>query len=276
MDNIFNYSDFKEYLNDFYENKKKQSSIFSHRYIAQKIGFSPGYFSRILKGEKKLSDEMISKFSSFLKLNKSEKEYFEALVNFNQANNTDLQNKHYRKMLSMKKSKTKKLEKSGYDFFKEWYHTVVFSMIKIHSINSKSDFKALAKFFKPSITADKIIASIALLQKLGLVETDENGNYQVCQNFMSTGDASKDINIRNFLKSNIGLAEMGIETIPASERSYSTMVVSVSKTGYEKICDKISETRKEINRIIAEDSDLSSVYHINFQLFPTFKGDINE
>lgn len=49
MVDIFCYTDYRKFLFDFYEAKKRSTPHFSHRYVAQKVGFSSsGFFSKII------------------------------------------------------------------------------------------------------------------------------------------------------------------------------------------------------------------------------------
>jgi len=83
---IFDYIDYRRYLEDYYKARKEQDSYFSCRYIAQKVGFrSASFFSQIIKGRSNVSSAMVLRFAQFLKLNKKETDYFETLVQFCQA-----------------------------------------------------------------------------------------------------------------------------------------------------------------------------------------------
>ena len=86
MANIFEYIDYRQYLRDAYEERRKESPKFSYRFIAGKVGFSsPGFFANVLSGKKDISLKLALKFAELFKLGRKEKEYFETLVLFNKA-----------------------------------------------------------------------------------------------------------------------------------------------------------------------------------------------
>ena len=65
------------------------------------------------------------------------------------------------------------------------------------------------------------------------------------------------------------LARMSVDKFPRSQRSLSTLTVSVSQKGYERIRDKIDQFRREILSMVnEEDEDIDRVYHLNLHLFP--------
>jgi len=118
MIDVFAYSDYRKYLNDFYEAEKRRNPHFSHRYIAQKVGFnSSGFFSKILQGTTNISNELALKFADFCKLKKSEADYFGLLVLYNQAKSHAEKKRWFEKILAFSKSKVKIVEVSQYEFF---------------------------------------------------------------------------------------------------------------------------------------------------------------
>src|SRR3954463_7260401 len=84
--NIFTYFDYRKFLQDAYNERRKENPNFSYRFIASKVGFSsPGFFANVLKGKKDISLKLALKFAELFKLVRKEKEYFELLVLFNKA-----------------------------------------------------------------------------------------------------------------------------------------------------------------------------------------------
>jgi len=64
---VFDYTDFRIFLSDFYEGEKSSNKNFSHRYIARRIGLkSRGHFSQILSGKTNISIGFIDWFTEFL------------------------------------------------------------------------------------------------------------------------------------------------------------------------------------------------------------------
>lgn len=279
MISIFDYDDYIIYLSDYYRENKERNPNFSHRYIGSKVGFSPGYFSRILKRDKKLSDPMIFKFIKFLKLNNSEGFYFENLVKYNQAKTDTEKTKYYERMLSCKQQKKKLIEKDHYELFSQWYHCALHTLINCTPIGEETDFREVGKALIPAVSDVKVKKSIDLLLRLGMIGKNGNGSYEIKNNFISTGENVNALSIRNFLRNSLELAEGALERFSTNKRVASSMVISVSEKGYQKIKEKLEQSRQEINKILATDHDVNRVYQINMQLFPLshkFQGGSNE
>ena len=94
MKPVFSYIDFREYIRDFYKEKKKESR-FSYRDFSRLAGFSsPVFIKLVIEGKANVSRSSITKLCNAMKLNREEKRYFKNLVLFIQAK--DLNTKmHY-------------------------------------------------------------------------------------------------------------------------------------------------------------------------------------
>ncbi len=99
MPNIFNYQDYRQFLGDFYEEKKSQTPSFSYQNFSQKAGFaSKSFVYNVIKGKKTLSRTSVVKLSIAMKLSKTESAFFENLVYFNQATNFAERNFYFDKL----------------------------------------------------------------------------------------------------------------------------------------------------------------------------------
>src|SRR5512133_3330344 len=106
MIQLFDYADYREYLADYYEERKRNNPLFSYQLLADKARIkSKGFIYNIIKGKKILSKSNIFKLSKALDHNQHEAEYFEYCVAFNQT--SDLME---RKTLLEKMNKMKNLK----------------------------------------------------------------------------------------------------------------------------------------------------------------------
>src|SRR3569832_712791 len=93
---VLQYSNYRTYLADYYEFKKAQSPIFSHRYFALKAGLSsPNYLKLVMDGKRNLTKKSQMKFATALGLKGLRVEFFENLVFFNQADALSERNAYY-------------------------------------------------------------------------------------------------------------------------------------------------------------------------------------
>ncbi len=271
MVDIFQYTDYRKYLSDFYEAEKKRNPHYSHRYIAQKVGFtSSGFFSKILQDKTNISNDLALRFAEFLKLKKNEAEYFGLLVFFNQAKSHADKKRWFEKIVAFSKSKVKIVQVSQYEFFQKWYYVAIRELLAFYKFNG--DFQQLGKMIDPAISPAQAKKGIQLLEKLGLIKKEEDGYYKQTDTLISTGYDVRSVAINNFQLATLDLAKESIDRFPKDERDISTLTLSFSKELYGVIHEKLKGFRREMLELVKNDTNaVDRVYQVNFQIFPLSK-----
>lgn len=270
MPNIFDYSNYRSFLNDYYLEKNKKDKKFSHRFFASKIGLnSTGFFSDVLKGNRNLTLPLILKFSKALKLKKDEQNYFENLVNFNQAKSADEKNNYYEKILSFKNIRADIIGKDQYEFYSKWYYSAIRELLYFYKF--KNDYRSLAKKLNPSIRMEQAKKAVKILERTNLIKKDKKGYYKQTSSFITTGKEFQPLNIHNFQTANMELAKQALERHPKDKRDISTLTLTLSESSFKNAKQEIEKLRKKLLLIAEQDKKVDRVYQANFQLFPLTK-----
>ncbi|MGL1904103.1 MAG: TIGR02147 family protein [Fibrobacterales bacterium] len=271
MINIFEYTDYKSFLSDFYEFKKGENSNFSYQTLATKAGFkNKGFVYNIFKGNKGLSKSNIFKLTQALSLNKIETEYFETLVTFQNAESLEERNFHFEKMNTLYAKGIAKeplrIRQDKFELYSNWHHSVIRSLIDMYPF--EGDYKWLSKKVKPSITVKEAKASVALLEKLELVGINKNGKYAVKDKNITTGKSVLSLAVQNFHLECTELAKQAILYTPSTRRNITGLTLGISEKAYHTICAEIQAFQKNIINIANADMNSDKVYQFNFHLFP--------
>jgi uncharacterized protein (TIGR02147 family) len=271
MIDIFQYTDYRKFLHDFYEAEKKRNPHYSHRYIAQKVGFtSSGFFSKILQDKTNISNDLALQFADFLKLKKNEAEYFGLLVFFNQAKSHADKKRWFEKIVAFSKSKVIIVQVSQYEFFQKWYYVAIRELLAFYKFSG--DFQQLGRMIDPPISEAQAKKAVLLLEKLDLIKKDENGVYRQTDTLIGAGYDVKSVAINNFQISMLDLAKESIDRFPKDERDISTLTLSFSKELYNTIHEKLKGFRRDILELVKNDANaVDRVYQVNFQIFPLSK-----
>lgn len=267
MANIFEYIDYRQYLRDAYEERRKESPKFSYRFIAGKVGFSsPGFFANVLSGKKDISLKLALKFAELFKLGRKEKEYFETLVLFNKATGASEKKEYLDRLLSLRGARAKKVEAHQWEYFEKWHHAVVRELIAIKPF--RGDFRALAAMMNPPITVPEARASIELLERLGLIRKGADGAYERTDAVISAGDAISKALIGAFQVQATELARYAMDHSPGGTRSFSTLTMSVSAPTYLAMLEELRAFRRRLLDMAQDSGDVDRVYQMNFHVFP--------
>ena len=101
---IYDYFDYREYLNDIFNHYKKVDPTFSHRKFLSDAAI-PGstYLLRVLRGERKLSTKYVANFSDAIRHSEAEANYFALLVHFVNEKNVDTRDQLLKKLIKIRR-----------------------------------------------------------------------------------------------------------------------------------------------------------------------------
>lgn len=267
MPNIFNYIDYREFLEDFYNEQKSLNKAFSFQYFANKAGFkSKSFIKLVIDGKKNLTNESIQKLNNVLKLKDKSFSYFSDLIAFNQTRSVQQRNFYFEKLAQYnKRSSARTVINQQYEIYSKWYYNAIRELVVNFDFND--DYELLGKMLKPAVSYRKARDAVKLLLRLGFIEKKQN-RYVQCDPVITTGDEVRSLAISNFHIQNMALAANSIETVASSARDISCVVVGLSDEGFDLIKDEIRKFRKKLLDIAAVETKISRVYHINFQVLP--------
>lgn len=264
---IFEYSDYRKFLGDYYNTQRHRNSDFTYRYIAKCVGFkSAGHFTQILKGSVNLSVAMAENFAEFLRLGKKQAEYFCLLVRFNQARTHAEKERSFRRMLAFSNLKIPIIHPDQYVYFDKWYYVAVREVLAYYAF--KDNYAELARKLNPAISPTEAKKAIALLLRLGLIVQNKNGFYERKMPALSADPVGKSVAITNQALDTMRLASEAIDRFPKEQRNISGVAFSVSGKTFETIQEEVRNFRKKILEIAQADACPDGVYQFNVQLFP--------
>jgi uncharacterized protein (TIGR02147 family) len=274
MKALFEYTDFREYLKDFYLQKKNVNTTYSYRIFAEHAGFrDKSCIYSVMKGNRKLPSAGVFKLCRYFKFKRHEEEYFSTLVSFNQAQNNREKSHYFEKLCSLRHTGDKQashlrtLRREQYEYYSKWYHSMIRSLIDMY--NFKNDYKNLARMLTPSITPLQAKKSVKLLLRLGLIEESPASGYRVMDTTLTTGKEVKSCAVSNFHSDCADLAKRAINEFPSDKRNITGLTMGISEQTYSRICEEIQEFQKKLISIAESDQNPQRVYQLNFTLFPT-------
>lgn len=266
--NIYNFTDYREFLKDRYRQLKEVDAQFSFRFFSKQAGFgSPNYLKLVMDGKRNLSSEAIAKFAKGLRLDNHESEYLKYMVEFNQCSDAAKKMIYEAKLLYLRELfKVKALIPELYDYYHDWYHSAIRETIK--KANLANEPAVIAQRLVPAITEAQAKESIELLIALKFIEIDGEGKLVATDSEPDVGMAK--ISQKIHLEQMATLAAQSIYTQGADAVDFGALTLSL--TG-----EKVEELRAKIHKLIAEamagnsQNPSDPVYQLNVQLFAITK-----
>ncbi len=269
MKPIFEYLDYRAFLKDFYEAKKAQHSFFSYRMFGKKVGVDASYLAKVLMNARHISEDSIPRFAEACGLQGKEAKYFQTLVNFAKAKSNTEGKIHFEKLLTLKTDSARKVLAGQYEYYREWQHSAVRSVLEYHDF--RGDYKALANMLSPAITPKQARESIALLLQLGLIAADGEGRYRLTEAAVTTGSQWRSLAVEAFQEETIRLSRESIKRHPKELRDISTVTMNINAADYAEVRERIREFRASLIHYVGESRNPDRTYQLNVQLFPLSK-----
>jgi uncharacterized protein (TIGR02147 family) len=263
---VLHFTNYKEFLRAWAEEKKKISTSFSHRNFARKAGISsPNYFQRVISTDLKLTETMVEKFVTGLGLTDKEAEYFRTLVKFNQCEESNLKIQHLRTLENLsKRSEIREIQSRN--LLKDWYYPVIWELAscKGFDLTPVTVVSALGQ----SITKREAKEAIEFLESSGYLTRIGNSD-QFAQPPVQIKSPDEILNpyLQMMHKKFAELSASRI-SFPIEEREFQGLTIALSPEKLVLAKQMIKKMTGELLHLLAQDSEADRVYRIQLQIFP--------
>ena len=263
MKDILEYTSYRQYIADYYADRKAKSA-FTWQDFTRAAGFSsPVHLKYASEGRLNLSDAAAGRVARAMNLVDYECDYFCEMVKFDNAK-TDAEKKVvFGRMLAIADAhKATILEGDSFRYFESWKNPVLRELAP--SMPGAKPL-ALARACRPSITAAEVSETLNFLVKAGLLKKDDEGRYIQTDKFVTTGPLDvTPMAVRGMHRQMGEFALEAIEGIAQNERHFSGLTLGLTHKAFEEI----DACRKRIAAIATRETEIDDVYRLNMQLFP--------
>ena len=267
MKPVTEYKDYREYLLDYYR-ERKRCSAFTWREFAKLAGFASGsHLKLVCDGKTGLREEGAKRTAQAMNLSDFERDYFVLMVRYERAKNDLEKKKCFEEMQALCEAcRVKILGSELYTFYETWKHSVV-RELAVAMPGAKPN--EIAKVCRPPISAADVSKSLCFLVKSGLLTRDVKGNYHQTNQSLSTGRLNVvAVAVHSLLRQMGEFALDALDKLPISERNFSGITMGVTEESYAKVVEELAQCRKRIVSIVAEDKNVEKVCRLNMQFFP--------
>ncbi len=268
---VLKYTNYRVYLRDYYEFKKKTVPAFSLRFFAEKAGLSShAHLKLTIDGKRNITKNTVIKLIHGLGLENQRAAYFESLVFFNQAQTDADKQVYYAQLLKASpRSKLHKMDKAQFRIFREWHHSAILEMVALKDFRPIPDW--ISKRLRGAVTPAQVTESLKLLVELGLLVKTANG-YRQRDPLITTDDEVQDLMVKMYHLQMLKLSANMISDLPAAERDISALTFSIRREDFPNLKKHLQLMRKELLDFSAKAGEAEDVVQVNIQLYPLTRG----
>ena len=126
MKPITEYQDYRKYMSDYYE-ERKRCSIFSWREFSRLAGFtSPNYIQLVCEGKSGLSKKGVEGVANAMGLEGADRDYFRAMEQFGDAKSDEKKKLAFYEMQKLaKENHLRVVDSEAFQYFESWVNPVM-------------------------------------------------------------------------------------------------------------------------------------------------------
>jgi plasmid maintenance system antidote protein VapI len=244
---------FRIYLQNELLRRCKANPGYSLRAFSRTLQISPSSLSRILRGEREVSEAMRARLGGRLGLSPIA------------INSLALEKKSHRAMKPTAQN-FKQLALDTFSFISNWYHYGILELTRVKTFNSNPRW--IAKTL--GVTVTEINAAVECLQRLGLLKIKKGGQWTAILNYTNVGKDGEftDVAHRNLQKQVLQMAIKAMDEVPVHYRDQSSMTMAVDVARLPKAIEMITEFRRHLCGFLEGETLKEDVFQLSISLFP--------
>ena len=269
MKSVFEYRNYREYIRDFYESRKRNSA-FTWREFAKLAQFaSSGFLKLVCDGKTRLSKVAVEKVLPVFGLLGDQAEYFRLMVAFCDSPSPEVRSSSFEKMMKIaQENRVEFLEAKSFAYFSSWANPALRELAPIMPGATPLE---MGHTLVPAISAAEAREFLDLQESLGLLRKDECGNYHQTSEGVSSSREVMSATVVNMQKQYAHLAAEALERYSRDYRHISGMTMGLDREAYERLAAELDAFRKKVADIVSNVKNYDRVYRLNLQLFPLSK-----
>ena len=265
---VYEYTDYRTYLRDYYVAEKARRPAFSYRYFARRAGHtSPNFLKLVIEAKRNLGPASVTAFARALELDAEEAAFFADLVAYGQAKNDEAKQRHLSRITAARNyRKAGRIEGQLFEYLAHWYLPAIRELVARRDF--QEDPKWIAKELVPAISAKKAGEALKVLLNLGLVRRMPDGRLERGDPSWTTGPETDAKIVTTFHHQMLTLAADAVQNMAADTRNVSSLVVCIKGKTIEELRRRLTSFPQELLALCDSDEEPDIVYQIGMQLFP--------
>ncbi len=272
MPDLFQYLNYRKFLEDWFAARKAATPRYSYRLFARHADQrSPSHLLHIIQGKRDLTDETTEAYLRALKLDDEEATHFRLLVQLDQAATADAKNDAWQRVSASRRFRdARALEGDLVDYFSHWY------CVAIRELAHRDDFVPdpawVADTIQPNITVEQAAETLSMLQRLGLL-AEVDGRLEPADTSVVTPHEVAGLAARNYHVGMLRLAADSVERFGPTERHLAAVTVCIPSELMPQLKAEIDRFQERLLDLCdGSEGDRDRVHQVHLALFPLSKG----
>jgi len=271
---VYGYTNYRQYLKDYYDFKKDSCKGFSYRSFSKSAGFSsPNYLKLVSEGTRNISLDACEKFVKALALEGQMADYFATLVQMNQSKLDREKELFLTKLKNLTpQSKKRELNLENLKYLSNWLHPVLREIVELEDFDESPYW--ISRRLTSNASLNEISSALSFLKKENFLVSNQDGKLVAQDNMVISSDEVKNIAIRNYHRQMLSQATESLDTVAMEDREFGALTIVLPESATDELKYKLKKFRQELHQWatqVSEESKSNQVIQLNFQMFPQTK-----
>ena len=270
MKPITEYQNYREYMRDFYE-ERKRSSLFSWREFSKLAGFaSPNFMQLVCEGKSRLSKTGVGKVADAMGLAGADRDYFFAMERFGDARSDSMKLQAFNEMQKIaKENRLRVVDAEAFKYFESWVNPVLRELAPIMPGAKPLE---LARQCIPVVSAAEVRHSLDFMCHAEFLKKIGEDTYVQTEKVVTGSTEAIPLALRSMNRQMSKFATEAIDEVPPEKRHITGVTFGISEETYQWLVQKLETLRQQVVAMAAKEKEYDKVYRLNLQLFPLTKG----
>ncbi|MBO4828932.1 MAG: TIGR02147 family protein [Fibrobacter sp.] len=270
MKPITEYQDYRKYMRDFYE-ERKRCSLFSWREFSRLAGFtSPNYIQLVCEGKSGLSKNGVEGVANAMGLEGVDRDYFRAMVRFGDAKIDEKKMQAFNEMQKIaKENRLRVVDAEAFKYFESWVNPVLRELAPIMPGAKPLE---LARQCIPVVSAAEVRHSLDFMCHAEFLKKIGEDTYVQTEKVVTGSSEAIPLALRSMNRQMSKFATEAIDEVPPEKRHITGVTFGISEETYQWLVQKLETLRQQVVAMAAKEKEYDKVYRLNLQLFPLTKG----
>lgn len=256
--------DFRVLLQNEFARRCRQNPLYSLRSFARYLAVEPSALSKLMRGHRSFSVQMINKLGPRLGLASHEVERY--LPNSQPITGEVVGAKTSQELSAQGDKNYETIATDTFEIVGDWLHFAIHEIVRLRGF--KADPKWIAK--RLCVPLNDVNLAIDRLQRVGMLEVLPTGRWRPAQIDITTiGTEMMGLARQRFVKRALELAISAVDSDPDSaRRSVTGFTVAINSKRLPEAKERIKIFRREMMEFLEAGNDLHEVYQMAIALYP--------
>lgn len=246
-------ADFRSYLRSELVRRTKQNPKYSLRAFARSLQVQSGFLSKILLGQRRVTEATVQKFGPKLGLSPKEIEAF-------------LQNSDQTPAgMAEENLDFKQIAYDHFQVISDWYHFAILELAVVQN------FDPTAKWISKVLGISLVEAQDAIdrLIRLDYIRVKPKGGWELREGHSTTlGSEATASALRKMQKQILEMALLALDNVPIEKRDQTAMTMAIDSSLIPQAKEKITKFRRDLCSFLESGKKRDGVYQLSVSLYP--------